>query len=98
MSYSFSVRAASKAEAKTLVKEKFLQACASQACHERDKVQALAVADSFIDLLTDDDSKDVGVSMNGSLTGQWTGFDVTRIEGSSVSVNAYLATRLPTAT
>lgn len=80
MSYSFNVRAATKALAKLAVAAKFAEVATAQACHERDKKQALAAADAFIDLVSDDDTKDISVAMNGYLTGQWTGSDVTRMK------------------
>lgn len=92
MSYSLGVRATTKEAVKAAVRAKFAEIVAGQQCHARDQAAALAAADAQVDLLADDDTKDVVVSMNGSLTGQWSGSDVTRIEGASVSVNAYLAT------
>lgn len=91
MSYSLNFKAANKAEAKAKVATELDKAAQAQSCHERDKAQAQAAADAFIDLLVEDESKDVVVSMSGSLTGSWTGSDVTRITGASVSVNAGLA-------
>lgn len=93
MSYSFLVRGAHKEEAFSKCVDKMREVAVSQACHERDKQQALNAAKAFIDLLADDDSKDVVVNMNGSLTGHWQGSDVTRIEGAAVSVSAGLAAR-----
>lgn len=93
MSYSFTVRAANKAAVKLAVAAKFEEAAKAQTCHERDKAQALAAADAFVDLLEVDDNKDVQVVMSGSLTGHWTATDVTSIQGASVSVSAYLMTR-----
>ncbi len=93
MSYSFSVKAANKSEAKAKVAAELEKAAQAQSCHERDKHQAQAAADAFIDLLVEDESNDVYVSMSGSLTGIWTDGDVTTITGASVSVNAGLATR-----
>lgn len=92
MSYSLGVRAATKEAAKAAVRVKFAEIVAGQQCHQRDQAAALAAADAQVDLLADDDTKDVAVSMSGSLTGQWSGSDVTRIEGASVSVSAYLVT------
>lgn len=66
----------------------------AQSCHQRDQAQAQAAADAFIDLLVDDDTKDVVVSMNGSLMGKWTGTDVTTIEGAAVSVSAHLVAKI----
>lgn len=93
MSYSFQIRAANKAAAKAAVAAKFDQTAGTQACHARDKVQALAAADAFIDLLTDDESKDVSVTMSGSLSGQWQGSDVTSISSANLSVTAYQVNR-----
>lgn len=93
MSYSFAVRAATKTQAKEKVAAEFEKAASAQICHERDKQQALAAANAFIDLLADDESLDVVVSMHGSLAGHWTGSDVTRITGASVGVNAGLASK-----
>ena len=91
MSYSFQVRAPNKAEAKAYVGVKMDDAVRAQACHARDEKQAVAAAHAFIDVLADDETKDVCVNMSGSLTGQWTGSDVTRIESANLSVTAYLA-------
>lgn len=93
MSYSFSLRAGSKALAKAAVAAKLDEAISFQKCHERDRAQALATADAFIDLLPDDESKDVAVSMSGSLMGKWDGSDVVLIESANVSFTASLATR-----
>lgn len=93
MSYSFTVKAATKQLAKVEVALQFEKAVAAQACHERDRLQALAAANAYVDLLAEDDSRDVVVAMSGGLTGQWQGSDVTRIEGASLSVSAYLTVR-----
>lgn len=97
MSYSFTVRAATKHAAKLMVRDEFIKVVSNQLCHLRDKDQAVKVADDFIDLLTEDDTKDFVVQMHGSLTGMWSGSDVTRIEGSNVNVSAALAARQPAA-
>ena len=93
MSYSFQVRAANKAEAKAAVALKFEDVVKAQACHARDRIVALTTAGAVIDLIEDDDTQDVVVSMNGYLSGTWSGSDVTRIGGVNVSVAANLATR-----
>lgn len=97
MSYSLSVRAASKEAVKAALRVKFAEIAAGQVCYQRDQAQALAAADAFVDLVADDETKDVIVSMNGSLMGQWQGSDVVRIENAAVSVSAYLAERTPAA-
>ena len=88
MSYSFTVRAPNKAEARLAVASKFDEAIGHQVCHQRDKVQALSAAYAFIDLLSDDDSKDINVNMSGSLSGTWSGSDVTVISVANVSISA----------
>ncbi len=93
MSYSFTVRAANKQAAKVAVAAKFEEVATQQACHQRDKAQTCAAANAFVDLLNPDDSKDVVVTINGSLTGRWTGSDVTTIESAAVSITAYAAKR-----
>lgn len=90
MSYSLSIRAASKALAKQAVVDRFdADVVAHQLIHKRDRDQAVAAAGAFIDLLEDDDTKDVTVSMHGSLS--WA--DGERITGASISVGASLVVR-----
>lgn len=98
MSYSFQIRAANKAEAKQKVVAEFQKVSAAQACHKQDEAQALAAADAFIALVADDDTKDVVVTMHGSLSGNWSGGDLNSISGASVSVTAGQAARPPAAT
>lgn len=90
MSYSFTVRAATKAEAISAVGDKLAEVVTQQPVHAADVEQAQAAAAAFVGLLLDDDSKDVCVSMNGyvSYTGP-SSFIVA-----SVSVNASLVGKL----
>lgn len=81
MSYSLSVRAASKQDAKVGVAAEMAKVAGGQKCHARDMVAACNAANAFIDQLADDDSKDVTVIMNGSLSGQWSGSDVVHRDG-----------------
>lgn len=95
MSYSFNIRAATKAQALTDVALKFDEVVAMQACHARDKGAALAAASAMVGLLDDDDeSRDVVVGMSGYLSGQWVGHDVASISCAAVSVNASLMSKL----
>ena len=94
MSYSFTIRAATKTQAKTDVALKFDEMALQQACHARDRAQALGAAFDSIDLLDDDESKDIVVNMSGSLTGLWQGSDVICIQGANVSVGAGLVMKL----
>lgn len=93
MSYSFTVQASTPEEAKARVAEKFDQVAAQQVCHERDKAQVLATVASFIDLVQPDAARDLVVSVSGSLSGLWTGSDVTEIRAAGISVSAGLVDR-----
>lgn len=97
MSYAFTVRAATKAEAKEKVAAEFDRVVSTQPAHVRDRVAALAAADAFIDLLADDGTKDVSIGVNGSVgwyvalePGQEAALPLT---AASVSVSAHLALR-----
>lgn len=95
MSYSFNVRAATKVEAKNNVATELAKVVANQPTHAHDQAQAQAAADAFIDLLPDDDAKDVSVSVNGSMG--WSGTYPTDhvFTSASVGVYAMLTTRKP---
>lgn len=93
MSYSFSVRAASKLLAKQLVAAEIDKVVASQPVHSTDKSQALAAADIFIDLLPDDESQDVTVFMSGYLSGRWDKADLVSLSNVSVTVTASLVAK-----
>jgi len=67
MSYSFSITAADKASAKSAVAKQLAQVVEQQPVHALDIDAALAAANAFIDLLPDDASQSVHVSMFGSV-------------------------------
>lgn len=71
MSYSFAVRAATKAEAREKIAAQFDQVEIAQPCHMRDRAAVQALAFAFVDLLPDDDSRDVRVTCNGHMVGPW---------------------------
>lgn len=89
MSYSFSVRAATKAEASEKVAAELASVVASQPVHEADSKQAQAAADGFIGVIRDDETQDILVSVSGSVS--WSG--ASDINSASVNVNAYLAAK-----
>jgi|GEM_PF-882312 len=94
MSYSFNVRAASKAEAKVKVAAELDKVVASQPVHSADREQAMATAAAFIDMLADaGDNQDVAVSVNGWLS--WTGEQPVDggFSGACVGVSASLAAK-----
>jgi hypothetical protein len=90
MSYSFSLRAADKSAAKAAVEAKFDEVIASQPVHVRDKAAVLANAGAVIDLLVDDDTKDVTVSCNGYVS--WNS-DQAALTGVAVTCSAGYANR-----
>jgi hypothetical protein len=71
MSYSFNIKAATKEAAKLAVLDKFEEITAQQPMHARDRRAVLVNAGAVIDLLADDDTKDISVSCNGYLS--WNG-------------------------
>lgn len=71
MSYSFQVKAATKAEAKAAVEAEFDKVVENQQTHAQDRDAVLANANAVIDLLVDDETHDVGVSCNGYVS--WRG-------------------------
>lgn len=93
MSYSFTVRKPTKAEAKAEVAAQFSEVVNSQPIHERERAAALALADTFVDLLADDETKDVTVHVSGSLS--WQGslegmqIEAVPLTSANLNVNAY---------
>lgn len=68
MSYSFSVTAATKAEATGKIREQFDTVVAAQPAHSADKEAAVVAAQTLVSLLADPKEGDeVYVSMNGSV-------------------------------
>lgn len=94
MSYSFQVKAATKADAKALVEEEFEKVVRHQPCHARDKAAAIANANAVIDLLADDDTMDVSVFCHGYVSWQvpGDGSDVP-LCSAQISASAVHATR-----
>lgn len=85
MSYSFSVHGATKMEAIEKVSTEMAKVVQGQPVHSNDERQAQVAAHAFISLLEDDATKDVAVSVNGSISTATTG-----IRQTSVGVSASL--------
>ncbi len=68
MSYSFSVKAATKEEAKEGVAKQIEQVAASQPIHAKDLPSAQAAAGAFIDILDHEVGKEISLSMSGSVS------------------------------
>ena len=97
MSYSFTVRAATKAEAKLKVAVELDKVVEHQPVHATDRDQAMTVATAFVDMLAEAGEKqDIVVSVNGWLS--WSGETPsgTGFSGSCVGVSASVTAK-PTA-
>jgi hypothetical protein len=92
MSYSFSVKASTKSQAVALVRDELAKVVANQPDHAHDRDQAQATAEAVIGLITDDDTKDVAVSVAGWLSWNGAGADKQFI-GANVNVSATLVAR-----
>jgi hypothetical protein len=95
MSYSFNVRAATKAEAKLKVAAELDKVVQQQPVHTTDRDQAMTVATAFVDMLADaGENQDIVVSVNGWLS--WSGETPvgTGFSGSCVGVSASVAAKL----
>jgi hypothetical protein len=90
MSYSFTIRAANKADLKTKADTELHHVQAQQPVHGRDRKQAYDAVCAFIDLLPDDKTKDYTVSVNGSIS--CSNEDTSM---ASVSVSAAITGRAP---
>jgi hypothetical protein len=72
MSYSFSVRGATKAEVTAKVSAELDKVVATQPIHSADRAQAQAAAEAFVAIVPDNaDGKDFYVSVSGSVG--WSG-------------------------
>ncbi|SCU73478.1 conserved hypothetical protein [Cupriavidus necator] len=96
MSYSFQVKAATKAKTKAAVEAEFEKVLVHQPIHARDKAAALGNANAVIDLLPEDDSNDISVSCNGYVS--WYGSHgedqmAVPLTGASVSCSAGFVNR-----
>jgi len=89
MSYSFSVRAASKAEAVTAAEQKFDTVVEGQPIHAKDRKAAMTAVQNVVDVLHDDTSRDINVAVSGYVS--WG--ENEEISTASVSVTANFANR-----
>lgn len=88
MSYSFGVRGATKVEALAMVVAELDKVVLSQPVHAADRDAAHAAAVAFVGMLVVDETRDVIVSVNGSVSSSEAG-----ISSGSVSVSAYNAVK-----
>lgn len=96
MSYSFSITAETKDGAKAAVASRYDGLMIAQPVHAHDRSAVLANANAAIDLLVNDDNKDIQVSCNGYVTGNWNaGSTSVSFSGVSIASSASLVTREP---
>lgn len=91
MSYSFTIRAATKEQAKQVFKERFEFETARQPAHNTEKQQALSAVNAFIDLLDEDLNQDVVVNVYGSVIGTWSEDHHSSVRGANIGISAHLA-------
>lgn len=90
MSYSFSVTAESKAEAKEKIGQEFDKVVLSQPVHEVDRAAAEAAANAFVDVLVDpSEQQQIVMSCYGSVGWRAQG----EFHSANVSINASVAAR-----
>jgi hypothetical protein len=97
MSYSFSVTADSKEDAKLQIAQKFDDVVAAQPSHATDQDAAVAAGEAFVDLLAEPNAdQQIEVTIYGSLSWEWNS-DPIKYSAGNISVSAGLRLR-PNAT
>lgn len=86
MSYSFNVRANSKAEAVTAAEQEFDKVVAGQPIHAKDRGAAMSAVADVLGVLPDDPTKAISLSVSGYVS--WT--EGEHITQCSVNVGASL--------
>lgn len=91
VSYSFTITAKDKAEAKEKVAAELANVLAFQPAHKKDEPAAKAAAEAFIDLLTDSPDHHISVSVHGSVGWVYDGTDGSdsALTSASVGVSAW---------
>jgi hypothetical protein len=90
MSYSFNVQVASKREALDQATFELAKVVTNQPIHAQDFAHARKAIEGMIATLADDPSKDVALTVSGSVSYDW----ANRISSASVQVNASLVVRV----
>lgn len=94
MSYSFNIKAISKEVAKLAVLSKFEEVVVrQQPVHARDRAAVLSNVNAVVDLLADDNSKDVSVSVNGYVSWSDASGEEPAFSTVSISASASLVSR-----
>jgi hypothetical protein len=93
MSYSFQVKAATKAEVKAAVEAEFDKVVQFQPVHARDKAAVLANVDAVIALVEDNADKDVHVACHGSVGWDGSDLQIANLHSASVACSVWTAPR-----
>lgn len=93
MSFSFTTRGVDKAETKAAVAAELDKVVEAQPIHENDRGAVQAAADGLIDVLRNDDNKDIAVTVSGSVS-NWQAEDGGIVQA-SVNVSVSFADRAP---
>lgn len=86
MSFSFGAKAANKAAMVETVKAEMDKVVTQQSIHERDRDVVEATVAAMLDVLPDDDTKDLTASVSGSLSWDTDAAQNVTITGANVSV------------
>jgi hypothetical protein len=86
MSYSFNVKAATKADAVTQAEQEFDKVVEGQPIHAKDRKAAMTAVGNVVDVLQDDPAREVSVSVSGYVS--WS--EGEAIHTANVSVTASL--------
>lgn len=79
MTYMITAKGATKDAAKQAVADEFDKMMGAQPVHSADRAAAIANASAVIDLLADDETKGVQVTLNGYVSWQATGLNAASI-------------------
>jgi hypothetical protein len=91
MSYSFSVKASTKAELPALVKAEFDKVVASQPPHVADRKAAEDAVTAFVGVVRDPAANEsITVSVSGSV--QWNDTPARVFVGAGINISAYVGT------
>ena len=92
MSYSFNVKGDTKEHAIYQVRARMRDIAVQQPVHDKDQLHVVATVKTFIDMLQDDDARDVFVAVNGLI-----GTAEGGVQQIAVSISTYLVQRQPVA-
>lgn len=89
MSYSFSVKASTKDEAKLKIADKMAEVALAQPDHALDQAAVVAAGSAFVDMLGDvPPEQEIHVSIHGSVSWKHAGTDELHVyTGASVSIS-----------